>query len=241
MAISAEQCLAHLNDALRRYPENSYSPDAMEWFAEVLGTVRAYNAIASMPFEIGISIITKMNGISTTHTNSRAAACAEFRAKAQALAWELKLSTNSFTAAHIAAGQAHDYFEEVRGIIEIASKDILFCDPYLNADFIQRYGPFLKDGCELRLLSSAQYAAQLAASCMVYRQQYKRTVLTRVVPDKALHDRHLVVDGARVWQSGASFKDGPKNAATSINEIIDTAVPLIRALEGSWNSATVIA
>jgi hypothetical protein len=57
---------------------------------------------------------------------------------------------------------------------------------------------------------------------------------------ESLHDRHLVIDGRDVYQSGASFKDGAKNAATSINQIVDVATEMIIEHESRWSKAQVV-
>ena len=42
-----------------------------------------------------------------------------------------------------------DYFDEVRKIIEHAKQDLLFVDPYLDAEFVSRYLPHVAAGVSI--------------------------------------------------------------------------------------------
>ena len=54
----------------------------------------------------------------------------------------------------IGAGGVYDYFDEVRKFIESASVDLLFVDPYLDAEFVSRYLPHVETGVAIHLLTS---------------------------------------------------------------------------------------
>jgi len=47
-----------------------------------------------------------------------------------------------------------DYFDEIRKIIALVNTDILFTDPYLDADFVSRYLRYVRSGMTARLLAS---------------------------------------------------------------------------------------
>jgi hypothetical protein len=46
-----------------------------------------------------------------------------------------------------------EYFEDIRKIIELARQDLLFVDPYLDAEFVARYLPNVAAGVTIRLLA----------------------------------------------------------------------------------------
>jgi hypothetical protein len=55
-----------------------------------------------------------------------------------------------------------------------------------------------------------------------------------------MHDRHLIVDQRNVYSSSGSFKDGPKNAATVLNEQRDIGPALMAHYENLWANARVL-
>ena len=50
-------------------------------------------------------------------------------------------------------GSVFDYFDEIRKQIEITKTDLLFVDPYLDAEFVARYLPHVPVGVAIRLLA----------------------------------------------------------------------------------------
>jgi len=157
--------------------------------------------------------------------------------EARALYAQLRLETNAFTTVQVERGEVHSYFEEIRQIIATTTQDILFIDAHIDAEFVIRYLPQIPEGVVVRLLTSQSRGSAVGASLALFRQQHQLRVELRVVPNQSVHDRHLVIDGRDVWQSGTSFKDGAKNAPTSINQIVDVAVEMIRAHEVRWAAA----
>jgi hypothetical protein len=53
------------------------------------------------------------------------------------------------------------------------------------------------------------------------------------------HDRYVFIDRASCYQSGASFKDGGRNAPTTLTQITDAFVPTLKVYEDLWNTAIV--
>jgi hypothetical protein len=138
--------------------------------------------------------------------------------------------------AAIGHGQVFDYFDEVRRIIEPAKQDLLFVDPYLDAEFVARYLPHVTKGVPIRLLARERLATLLPAVDL-YSRQFGAPVQVRSAP--GFHDRYVIVDRAACYQSGASFKDGAKAAPTTLTQITD-AFPVVRqTYEDLWNAAKV--
>ena len=49
---------------------------------------------------------------------------------------DLRMETVGPVSVPLAHGQVFDYFDEVRKVIEMAKQDLLFVDPYLDAEFV---------------------------------------------------------------------------------------------------------
>lgn len=145
---------------------------------------------------------------------------------------ELRLEVSGPTSTLTDTGLTFDYFDEIRKIIQLASSDILFVDPYLDADFIAKYLPFVKDGVSIRLLSSQKKLPTLIPSASTFADQSKKSI---EIKSNNFHDRFIFIDGKNCYQSGASFKDGSKNAPTTITEITDAFPAMLTTYEKLWD------
>lgn len=156
MPISAEQCVSQLEDLLGQVPIDTYSEQALEWFADVAGTVGAYSVGEAIPLTV------LMPSISDTHAGlrspvfagNRERACTQFKMHTRSLYRKLRLETNIFVTVQFEPGSVHDYFEEVRQLLSSATHDVLFIDPWINAEFAVRYLPQVPDGVVVRLLTA---------------------------------------------------------------------------------------
>jgi len=241
MGIPAEQCAALLRDALSNRPTDPWSDDAAAWFSDVAGIITAYDVGLGLPFDLLIHRVTGVHSAASSPmmANMTLNAQSEFIAKARSVLTRLQLATNTYTTRQLGQGAVHDYFEEVRQLLSGAQEDILFIDPYIDATFVARYLPQIASGISVRLLTAERQADALGQAIRLYEQQHQVVIEMRVIPNKSLHDRHLVIDHRDVYQSGASFKDGGRNAPTSINQIVDVAADLVRAHEANWEQAHV--
>jgi hypothetical protein len=136
----------------------------------------------------------------------------------------------------IASGMVFEYFDEIRKALNLGKSDVLFVDPYLDADFVSRYLPAVSHGTAIRLLARERMASLVPAATL-YGQQSGVTVSVRSAP--GFHDRYLFVDRAICYQSGASFKDGARKAPTTLTEINDAFPAVLDIYEGLWSRATV--
>ena len=137
--------------------------------------------------------------------------------------------------ANIAVGQGlvFDYFDEIRKLIEPARSDVLFVDPYLDADFVSRYLPHLARGVTIRLLAREKLTTLIPAA-RLFAQQSNASIEVRSAP--RFHDRYVIVDKSTCFQSGASFKDGGRSAPTTITEITDAFAAVHQTYEDLWQS-----
>ena len=137
---------------------------------------------------------------------------------------------------NIAVGQGlvFDYFDEIRKLISLAEKELLFVDPYLDADFVARYLPHVPNGASVRLLTREKLTTLLPA-VQLFVQQTNAVVKVRSA--SKFHDRYIIVDGATCFQSGASFKDGGRVSPTTITEITDAFTAVRQTYEDLWEIA----
>ena len=123
---------------------------------------------------------------------------------------DLRMQTLGPVNVAVSHGMVFDYFDEIRKIIELAKQDLLFVDPYLDAEFISRYLPQVPVGVNTRLLA------------------------------RESHDRYLLVDRNACYQSGASFKDGARSAPTTLTQITDAFGAMLTTYEDLWSHSTIV-
>ena len=150
---------------------------------------------------------------------------------------DLKLETVGPTSAAISQGMTYDYFEEIRKVVASSATDAFFVDPYLDADFVARYLTSVNVTVGIRLLTSDKRLATLLPAVEAFAQQGGHSISVRT--NAALHDRYVLIDGARCFQSGASFKDGGRTAPTTITQITDAFDAVKSTYEQMWANATV--
>lgn len=137
---------------------------------------------------------------------------------------DLRLRTAGPVSVAVSTGRVFEYFDEVRRLIEAAKADLLFVDPYINAEFVSRYLPHVADGTQVRILTRECIAA-LKPAVAAFVAQTGREVAIRSAA--GFHDRYMFVDKVACYQSGASFKDGAKKAPTTLTQITD-AFPVVQ-------------
>ena len=143
----------------------------------------------------------------------------------------LRMQTLGPTNVAVGQGLVFNYFDEIRKLIEPSQKDLLFVDPYLDADFVSRYLPHVKAGVSIRLLAREKLNT-LVPAVRLFIQQTGSTVEIRSAPK--FHDRYVLVDGITCFQSGASFKDGGRLSPTTITEITDAFTAVRQTYEDLW-------
>jgi hypothetical protein len=134
----------------------------------------------------------------------------------------------------IGSGLVFAYFDELRKQIAMAKSDLLFVDPYLDADFVSRYLPQVSDGVRIRLLTRERLGNLIPAARLFAQQT---NVQLQIRSASNFHDRYMIVDGATCFQSGASFKDGGRTSLTTITQITDAFVAVRQAYEDLWQRA----
>jgi hypothetical protein len=148
----------------------------------------------------------------------------------------LRLSIGSPASAVVGHGQVFDYFDTLRKVIEQGQVDIFFVDPYLSADFVSAYLPHIHPSASIRLLTSPKRLDTLVPALRLFVRQRGGSVELRTFDN--LHDRYVFIDGQEGYQSGASFKDGAKNAPTALTQIMDTLPAVTKTYSDIWKQAS---
>lgn len=229
-----EELLGEVEDILRTMPPRETlrhpTDDNFAWLGRVSALIEDWNP--SKAFELGAA----MNQF---HGQGARAAQEGFRkiiTLVHQARYSLRMKTLGPINTAIGHGQVFDYFDEVRKIIESANQDLLFVDPYLDAEFVSRYLPHVPKGVSIRLLAREKIKMLLPAVTLL-TQQSDSIVQVRTAP--GFHDRYVIVDGSACYQSGASFKDGAKTAPTTLTQITDAFTVVRQTYETIWNAATV--
>ena len=136
----------------------------------------------------------------------------------------------------IGQGMVYDYYDGLRKIIEMASKDAFWVDPYLDSEFVSRYLGSVAPGVDIRLLAREKLATLLPA-VEAFAQQHRVNIHVRSAPN--FHDRYLFVDRRQCYQSGASFKDGGRSAPTTLTQITDAFTVVQKTYEDLWTAGNV--
>ncbi len=136
----------------------------------------------------------------------------------------------------VGAGGVFDYFDEIRRVIEGATTDVFFIDPYLDAEFVSRYLAHVPDGASIRLLAREKLKT-LVPAVDVFVQQHNANI--SVKSSSGFHDRYVFVDNSECYQSGASFKDGAKNSPTTLTQIKDAFQAIRDTYEDLWSKGNV--
>lgn len=111
----------------------------------------------------------------------------------------------------IGVGAALDALQLVASVLAEAKRDILIVDAYMDGKVFTDFAPQAPAGVNVRLLADSFYTkpGTLAPFATRWGQQYgtERPLDVRLSPARALHDRLIQADGARVWSLTQSLKD----------------------------------
>ncbi len=231
--MTPEQLLGEVEDLLRTMPSRVVfiqSPaDVVEWSGRASAVMELVGSTLSVQF------FSAMQGVNGSRHIQDASLVVIPRLLHQAR-FTLRMKTVGPISTAVGAGHLFDYFDEVRQIIEGATGDLLFVDPFLDAEFVARYLPHVKEGVVIRLLTR-KGVDKLLPAVDVFSEQHGARIQVRGSGD--LHDRFVIVDASAAYQSGASFKDGAKRSPTTLSQITDAFRPLHHQYETLWHTAQV--
>jgi len=230
LALTDEQLLGEIEDLIRSLPTNETrileeTAERRMWIARVLAAIARWDPPSGTQAR---NFTIAMRGSNSRLADAALEGLLGLLYEANA---SLRLSTIGPVTTAIGHGAVFDYFDEIRKLIEGANADLFIIDPYLDADFVSRYMQGVRSGVPVRLLARERISTLLPA-IQVLVQQTKSTVTVRTSPH--FHDRYIFVDGRACYQSGASFKDGARNAPTTITQITDAFAAVRDTYEAMW-------
>lgn len=234
MPLTKEQLLAEVEDLLRNAPTRldivGNTESGLSWFGRFLAVINAWDSKRAMD----LTLVQQLLAMSTAHQSVNG-----YR-RVLTLLHEarhaLRMETVGPLSVAVAHGEVFDYFDELRRIVEMAKKDLLFVDPYIDAEFVSRYLCHVSTGVTIRLLAREKLAT-LLPSVDLFAKQSAQTIQVRSAPN--FHDRYVFVDHNACYQSGASFKDGAKSAPTTLSQITDAFAAMSQTYEDLWRRAKV--
>lgn len=231
-ALTPEQLLAEVEDLLRTMPERATIrhelPENYSWFGRAAALVAEWSPAKSPEFDV---LLRQFQNPMAREAGQALSGMLMLFHRAR---HDLRLKAVGPLTVAIDKGSVFDYFDEVRKLIEEAQSDLLFVDPYLDAEFVSRYLPHIRQGVTVRLLGKEKITT-LVPAVQAFIQQTGTPVQVRAAA--ALHDRFVFIDQKTCYQSGASFKDGAKKAPTSLAQVNDAFAAIQSTYEDSWNKA----
>lgn len=230
-----EELLAELEDLLRTMPPSGKlgndSADVLSWLGRAAAIISNWRPGMMI---LAQSHLDKIRGSGARDSHQASIGLIIILHQARA---DLRMKTLGPSNMVVQSSMVFDYFDEIRKIIELAMSDILFVDPYLDADFVSRYLPHIKPGVRIRLLAREKIQTLLPAA-ELFVAQNKAKLEIRSAQD--FHDRYVFIDERDCYQSGASFKDGAKKAPTTITQITDAFAAVFQTYQDIWRGAKVL-
>jgi hypothetical protein len=212
--MTKEELLAEIEDVLRSMPPRTTlrhpEPENFEWLGRVSAVIESWNRLKTPELSLAMD----------QFHNPMAQPAQEGYRKIMTLLHQarsdLRMQTVGPVNSVIGQGKVFEYFDLVRRVIETGSRDLLFIDNYLDADFIATYLPHVRAGVTVRLLGSHKISA-LRSAATLFASEHGLAIEARSTRDA--HGRFLLVDDRTAYASGASFKDGPRKALATFTEI----------------------
>jgi hypothetical protein len=232
--IDEKQLLAAIDDILRTMPpERAFrgsSGEILTWLGQASAIIYRWNSARGIFFSHQFSNLrSRLGNISEVAYSNIFTTLHETR-------HDLLLKTVGPMAIAVNQGSVFKYFDNIQKIVKETRKDLFFIDTYLDVDFVSRYLPYVSEGVTVRLLTK-QYLSKLLPAVELFVKEHNLSTEVRSIDN--LHDRYVFVDWKDCYQSGASFKDGPKKAPTTLTQIVDAFTAVSTTYEDMWTSATI--
>ncbi|MBI2748634.1 MAG: phosphatidylserine/phosphatidylglycerophosphate/cardiolipin synthase family protein [Burkholderiales bacterium] len=134
--------------------------------------------------------------------------------------------------AFIPVGAGFNVFQVVGKVLSEARNDVLIVDAYMGLSVLTDFAPLAAERVAVRLLTDSFYTKPetLQPAAARWAKQYgaARPLELRVTAPRLLHDRLIVVDGAKVWSLTQSLKDFADRSPGSVlhveNEIANQKI-----------------
>jgi hypothetical protein len=221
--------LAEVEDVLRTMPSRQIltqdTQETFSWLGRVVAAINRWDSSAGLRAR---ALVKEMQRPMAYDAHQGYIGLMVLLEEARA---DLRITTIGPINTAIGQGYVFDYFDEIRKVIALATADLFFIDPYLDANFVSQYLPHVPDGVQIRLLAREKVASLIPA-VKLFTQQSKKPIDVRSAP--GFHDRYFFIDAKSCYQSGASFKDGGRTAPTTITQITDAFPAVRQTYEDLW-------
>lgn len=230
MPLTKEQLLSEVEDLLRNVPpfEEMHGNNGLAWMGRFSTVIRTWD------FTRAAEVMLAQHQLESISAATTASGYRRLVTLLNEARYALRMDTVGPLSVAVSHGQVFDYFDEVRQLTETAKQDLLFVDPYLDAEFVSRYLGHVSKGVTIRLLAREKLTTLLPAVDL-FAKQSGCTIYVRSAPH--FHDRYVFVDKNSCYQSGASFKDGAKSAPTTLTQITDALAAMLQTYENIWSKA----
>jgi hypothetical protein len=232
--VNPERLLAEIEDLLQSTPARAtirhQTDETLDWFGRAAAIVDLWNSAKSQEFSAHLALSRVTNAIEA------ARGMQGVMTMVRQVRHDLRIRTTGPINIAIGQGQVFADFDNLRKIIATATSDLFFVDQYLDADFVSNYLPHAAPGIAIRLLTSPRMISGLLPAVNLFSQQSGQAIAVRTAKE---HDRFVLIDKRECYQSGASIKDGARNALTTLTQITDAFAAVSGTYEAMWNGATV--
>ncbi len=229
-----EELLAEVEDLLRTMPATATFGQVLDenysWFGRLAAVIEAWDLLKVTMLKRSIQNVHEGNASRFDK------GLTDIRVTLNQARHDLRMKTVGPTNVVVDQGRVFDYFDEIRKVVELATQDVFFIDPYLDAEFVAKYLGHAADGVAIRLLTKHKLDTLLPA-VKAFAQQHEKPISVRST--EGIHDRYVFVDRESCYQSGASFKDGAKKAPTTLTQVTDAFEAMLTTYESMWDTATV--
>ncbi len=230
-----EQLLMELEDILRSIPSQQTitqpTSENFNWLGRTAAALEAWEAVKG-----GIAKV-HIDNIQSSNIRMQFDGYRKLLTVIHQAIHELRMKTIGPLSVAVGTGGVFDYFDEIRKILESANEDVFFIDPYLDAEFVARYLPNIKDCATIRLLGREKLKTLIPA-VEAYSTQSSHNVEVRSA--QGFHDRYVFIDHIKCYQSGASFKDGAKKSPTTLTQITDAFTAMHTTYEDLWSNGNIV-
>lgn len=149
--IPADQLLFEVEDIIRSMPETQRlgedSGHILAWIGRASAAMHAWD-----PVKASVTFDTHVGKLGSTYGRDFTPAVRGVLVMLHQAQHDLRMRTVGPLSVGVSKGALFEYFDELRKVVELARSDIFFIDPYLDAEFVARYLPFVATGATVRLL-----------------------------------------------------------------------------------------
>lgn len=207
MHLATEDLVLRMRDAVRRMPNLQAGPitaEVNEWVSHAVALVEACGDLADT-----ITIKTAGQFLNSVNRALNAQQI-EIVLRSTLARAELVMPNAAPPGTTLSVGQAFSNLAAIGDVLATATKDVLIVDPYVDGMVLARFGGFLHEYVQLRLLGDAgkkQPSLLPAVEAWQAEHGVARPIEARLSAKGALHNRDIIVDSAKVWTVGQSLKD----------------------------------